>query len=335
MSQHVRQLKAGEILFKEGEASDSMYVIKKGRLSVFKLKGTQEVELAEVGPGQMIGEMAFFDRKPRSAGVKATSETEIIELPFSSLQTQYEAFPQWLKSIVKTINEHLRDANKRIKNLEQAEAGISYSGAKGKTPAIAPHQANKLCAILSFVARTFGAKLADGFIDVKPGVLRKYTIQVFQEPTSKMNLLMTILQGLEILKQEDLGEGKVKISLMKPDLLYGFVEWFNEYLFTEEEKRSTVAPEEMKTLKAVIHFAKKAQPDEQGLTKVNLVGMQNDSMKELGYLVGVNDTNSLITKKILAEKISEKEGTFVNVKREELETLYPYWQMYYAITEQT
>jgi CRP/FNR family cyclic AMP-dependent transcriptional regulator len=90
MSQRLRQLKQGELLFKEGDPSDSMYVVKKGRVSVFKLKGTQEVELAEVGPGQMIGEMAFFDRKPRSASIKATSDTEIIELPFNALQAQYD-----------------------------------------------------------------------------------------------------------------------------------------------------------------------------------------------------------------------------------------------------
>jgi CRP/FNR family transcriptional regulator, cyclic AMP receptor protein len=327
MAQHLRQLKAGEVLFKEGDASEAMYVVKKGRLSVFKAKGNAEVELAEVGPGSMIGEMAFFDRKPRSASIKASLDSEVIELPFKALQAQYETFPEWLKAIIKTINEHLREANKRIKNLEQGETA---KGAAGGTRGIAPHQANKLCAILMFVAIKWGSQVPEG-VDVKPGQLRKYTIQVFQEPTNKMQLLMSILSGMGIMKQEDLGEGKQKITLLKPDLLYGFVDWFNDYLFAAEDKRVTVAKEELRILHAIIHFAKKLQPDDKGQTKVSLLTVQNDSMKELGYLVGLNDVNGLIKSGLVSEKISEKDGTSVKVDRTDLERLYPYWQLYYAI----
>lgn len=330
-TQHIQQLKAGELLFKEGDPSTSMYVLKRGRLSVFKMKGNSEVELAEIGPGQMIGEMTFFDKKPRSASIKATSDSEVIELPFSSLQTQYDGCPQWLKSIVKTINEHLREANKRIKNLEQAEGAISYKdGGRGKGPAIQDHQASKLCAIIMLVGHKWGTPVAEG-LDIKPGILRKFTIQVFGEATSKMTLMITILQSLGIMKQEDLGEGKARITLLKPDLLCGFVEWFNDYLFTDEEKRVTILPEEMKTLRAIMHFAAKSQVDDKGLSKVSLVEVQNDSMKELNYLVGINDCNGLIAKKIISDKISEKDGTYVKVEQKELERIYPFWQIYYAL----
>lgn len=325
--QHLKQLKTGEILFKEGDPSDSMYVIKKGRLTVFKQKGNAEVELAEIGAGQMIGEMAFFDRKPRSASVKAALDSEIIELPFKSLQAQYDTFPEWLKAIVKTINDHLREANKRIKNLEQVEPA---SAGKGK--GMAPHQANKLCAILMFVATRWGTPDPEG-VDIKAGVLRKFTIQVFQEPTNKMQMLMGILQGMGILKQLDLGEGKVKITLLQPDMLYGFVEWFNDYLFTAEEKKVTVSNDELKILRSLIHFAKRVQPDDKGQSKISLVEMQNESMKELGYLVGINDSNGLISKGLVSDKISEKDGTYVKVDRKELERIYPYWQLFYAITD--
>jgi CRP/FNR family transcriptional regulator, cyclic AMP receptor protein len=330
MAQHVKQLKANELLFKEGDNPDSMYVVKKGRLSVFKAKGSQEVELAEIKTGQMIGEMAFFDRKPRSASIKAITDAEVIELPFSALQAQYDKFPEWLKAIVKTINDHLREANKRIKNLEQGTAAMNYSGGTAKGPSMTPHQANKLCAILMFVANKWGTPV-EGGLDVKPGHLRKFTIQVFQEPTSKMQTLMGILSGMGMLKQEDLGEGKQRITLLAKETLEGFVEWFNDYLFTEEEKRITVTNDELKIMRAVIHFAKKGTPDAKGMTKVSLVGMQNDSMKELGYLVGINDANGLIKKNLVSEKIQEKDGTYVAVNLQEIERIFPFWQLYYAM----
>jgi len=67
----VRVLKKGDVLFREGDPSDAMYVIKKGRIGILKNKGSSEVTLAELVPGEMLGEMAFFDNKPRSASAKA------------------------------------------------------------------------------------------------------------------------------------------------------------------------------------------------------------------------------------------------------------------------
>ncbi|MCC6277404.1 MAG: Crp/Fnr family transcriptional regulator [Oligoflexia bacterium] len=331
MASHIRQLKQGEILFKEGDPPDSMYVVKKGRLVVFKPKGNSEIELAEVGAGAMIGEMAFFDRKPRSASIRAALDSEIIELPYNALQAQFDKFPEWLKSMVKTINDHLREANKRIKNLEQAQGSMNYKGGGGKAPSFTPHQANKLAAILMFVAHKWGTPVEGGGVDVKPGPLRKFTIQVFQEPTSKMQALMEGLQGLGFLKMEDLGEGKQRITLLKKEMLEGFVEWFNEYLFASEDKRVTVKNDEMKVIKALLHFGAKLQPDEKGFVKVSLVEIQNESMKDLGYLVGVNDVNGLIAKNLTSDKLSEKDGTYLKFEIAELARIYPFWQIVYGL----
>jgi hypothetical protein len=315
-------LKAGELLFREGDAPEGMFVVKKGKLVVYKAKGNSEIELATVGPGSMIGEMAFFDRKPRSASIRAHLDSEIIELPFKSLQAQYDTFPEWLKAIVKTINDHLREANKRIKNLEQAPDG-SIRG-------LTPYQTAKLSAILMFVATKWGSPEPTGGIDVKPGLLRKFTIQVFQEPTNKMQMLMAILQGLGFLKQEDLGEGKVKITLLQAELLEAFVEWITEYNFKSDDKKVTVNEEDLPKLRALVHFGKKLTPDEKGEVKVSLVVIQNESMKELSYLVGINDFNKFISAGITSDKISEKDGTYVKFKLADLEKQYPFWQLYYA-----
>ena len=80
-------------LFREGDAPDAMYIVKSGTLAVTKTKGNTEVVLAEIKPGSMVGEMALFDNKPRSANVKATSETEVIALPYESLNKQLDGLP--------------------------------------------------------------------------------------------------------------------------------------------------------------------------------------------------------------------------------------------------
>jgi CRP/FNR family cyclic AMP-dependent transcriptional regulator len=114
-----KKLNKGDILFREGDPSEAMYVIKSGKIAIMKTKGSSEIQLAELGPGDMLGEMAFFDNKPRSAGAKAMMNTEVIELPFRSLNAQFKTFPEWLKAIMRTVNTHLRNANTKIKNLEK------------------------------------------------------------------------------------------------------------------------------------------------------------------------------------------------------------------------
>ena len=122
MAGQLKDLKKGDILFREGDPSDAMYVIKKGRIVITKTKGSGEIELAELVAGEMLGEMAFFDNKPRSAGARAKQDASVIALPFSALYAQFQTFPEWLKAMVRTINGKLRDANAKIKTLEKESA---------------------------------------------------------------------------------------------------------------------------------------------------------------------------------------------------------------------
>src|SRR5690242_10564889 len=102
-----RKIEKGHYLFRENDPSDAMFVIKGGKIAITKSKGASEIILAELGPGQMLGEMAFFDNRPRSASAKAMQESEVIALPFKSLYAQFKTFPEWLKAMVKTVNSNL------------------------------------------------------------------------------------------------------------------------------------------------------------------------------------------------------------------------------------
>lgn len=323
MSTAERKLNKGDVLFREGDPSDACYVVKSGKIVITKAKGNSEIELASIGPGQMLGEMAFFDNKPRSATAKAGQENTVaIALPFSSLNAQFQTFPQWLKAMVKTVNENLREANKRIKNLEQAQ--------KGDAKMFPPHTITKLCAILSMVGHRFGEKTDEGVI-VPSGTLRNYTIQIFQEPTHKMQKLMDVLQGLGILKLENLGEGKQKLTVMQLDLLQNFVDFYNRWLFSEEAKRVLIENAELKLLRTLLHFTRNSQADEKGMVKLSLNQIQNDSMKELGFVVTTNLWNPLIEKKVISEPMQKDNDTFVSVNLKEIREITPYWEIVYAL----
>lgn len=313
-----KKLAKDTYLFREGDAPDAMYIVKSGTLAVTKTKGNAEVVLAEVQAGSMVGEMALFDKKPRSANVKATKETEVISLPYDSLNKQLDGLPVWVRAIMKNLNENLREANKKIKILENANPD------EERFP---PHIVNKYISILNLVSNKYGKPEGEA-LTISSVLLRNYTIQIFQEATNKMQTVVNALTELGYVSQEDRGDGSQKISNLKPLELFVFVDWYNEWLFKQEKDRLPVLSEaEVKILSGILHFAKRSEPDRKGLFKVNLNDVQNESMKETGSLIKLEDVNPLVEKKYLTDKIMDEKGVYIMVELPYVEPLARNWSL--------
>ena len=81
----IRQYKADEALFREGDKSDGLYLIRKGSVMVSRSLGGKEVVLSYVSAGNYVGEMALVLDAPRSATVRAAVPTEAIVLMASNV----------------------------------------------------------------------------------------------------------------------------------------------------------------------------------------------------------------------------------------------------------
>lgn len=316
----------GEYLFRENDPPDAMYVIKSGKLAITKDKQETEIVLAELGPGAMLGEMAFFDDRPRSASAKAIKDTECIKLPFKALHAQFRNFPEWSKAIMRTVNDHLRKANARIKELEKVN---------NEEELFPPHQINQLISVLNLVAHKFGKKNDDGSILVPPNRLRTYTIQIFQLPTHKMQKLQDILAMIGLIKAEKLADSSMQYTIINPEQLVEFVDWYNKYLFTNKEERVSILEDELPVLKAVVHFASRLTPDANGVVKLSLTEMQNESMRELNYLVKTEHVGFLEARKLISEKLMEEGGIFTKFKYQDLANLIPFWEIVYRLKRAT
>lgn len=305
-------------LFREGDVPDAMYIVKSGMLAVTKTKGNSEIVLAEIKAGAMVGEMAIFDKKPRSANVKATKDSEVVSLPYDALDKQLDALPVWIKAIMRTMNDNLREANKKIRLLENTDS---------ETERYPPHTVNKLLTIINLVGHKFGQKEDSGAVVIPQTKLRNYTIQIFQEATNKMDSMQNALKELGYFQIEDMGEGRKKLVSLKPDFLMEFVDWYNEWLFKQDKDKVSISGEEIKILAGVMHFAQKSTADAKGFHKVNLADIQNDSMRDLGFLLKSDEVNPLIEKGLISDKIMEEAGVFVNVHVKDLEKPVAYWKL--------
>lgn len=128
MASTQRYFRPGQYLFREGEPSKSIFVITKGTVSVRKRKNALYVELARVYSNEVLGELSFFDRGPRSAGAIALTEVEALEITFESLDKIYEGIPDYVKTIVAALAERLRRANDMIRKLQKETVSEEIAG---------------------------------------------------------------------------------------------------------------------------------------------------------------------------------------------------------------
>jgi CRP/FNR family transcriptional regulator, cyclic AMP receptor protein len=109
-----KEYKAGEIIFREGEPGDTMYIIKEGAVEV-SVAGEKFV----VGqPGDLLGEMAMIDSSARSATALAKTDCKLIELNEKQFAFQVQRTPIFAIFVMKILVERLRKMNKILSSME-------------------------------------------------------------------------------------------------------------------------------------------------------------------------------------------------------------------------
>ena len=113
-----------EILFKEGDAGDSVYFIIDGEMDVIKESlsasgvGIDKVVLSTLSKGRSIGEMSLIDNIPRSATIKAQKHTRMVKLSREGFDLILDAYPRIgnkiLKGIARLLSLNLRKTSSRL-----------------------------------------------------------------------------------------------------------------------------------------------------------------------------------------------------------------------------
>ena len=85
--------KTGETVFNEGDPGDAMYMVYDGTLDVSSGAGVEFSHLASLGPGEIFGEMALVDAKPRSATVIAAVDSVVIPITAEFLRENIYDIP--------------------------------------------------------------------------------------------------------------------------------------------------------------------------------------------------------------------------------------------------
>jgi len=103
------RLKGGEMLFASGDAGDSLYVVRYGRLRAMRPDGPDGPQvLGEIGRGESVGEMALLTGEARSATVYAIRDTELVRLRKETFERMVERHPRLMLEMARLIIERYR-----------------------------------------------------------------------------------------------------------------------------------------------------------------------------------------------------------------------------------
>jgi CRP/FNR family cyclic AMP-dependent transcriptional regulator len=110
-----RRFDAGEAVFREGDESDTCYVVRSGHArAVREHSDGRSITLANFGPGDIFGELAMFDSERRSATVEAIESTEAIAILSGDMRRLLREHPDIAVKLIQALGSRLRDTNERL-----------------------------------------------------------------------------------------------------------------------------------------------------------------------------------------------------------------------------
>jgi CRP-like cAMP-binding protein len=118
----LRRFPASAVLMRQGETSRTMHVILAGRVRVERwLADERVVKLAELGPGDVVGEMGLLDGAPRSATVTAIEDTETLEIHATVLAVVLIENPSVSSALLRVLSRRLRSADELLVEMSRSQ----------------------------------------------------------------------------------------------------------------------------------------------------------------------------------------------------------------------
>ena len=155
-------LPAGSQIIEEGTTSEDMFVIVSGEFEVVK-KGPSrdDVVLANLGPGDVVGEIALLDEAPRTASVFAKTEAEVVRIPS-------DAFEELLGDS-RVVRRMFRTVTSRLRGIEETLRHEERMAALGRMAAQLMHELNNPAAAVgrtSKALRDVHQKLGEAAVEL-------------------------------------------------------------------------------------------------------------------------------------------------------------------------
>jgi CRP-like cAMP-binding protein len=112
-----REYAPGDVLFREGESGEVMFVIQSGSVRISKDIGGEQKSLAVLGPGEFLGEMAILNGKPRTATATVVETTRCLVIEAKTLESMVARNAEIALRLIKKLAKRLDSADTLVEIL--------------------------------------------------------------------------------------------------------------------------------------------------------------------------------------------------------------------------
>lgn len=110
----------GEIILRQGDYGDCMYVIQDGQVEIIRELDDNRVRLAVRQKGDFFGEMAIFEREVRSATVRALGKARVLTIDKKNFLRRIHEDPSMAYRMVQTMSRRIRELSIEVTQLRMA-----------------------------------------------------------------------------------------------------------------------------------------------------------------------------------------------------------------------
>ena len=110
-----RLYKNGEIIIKQGEEGDCVYVVQKGKVEIIDESENKEIKIAELSQAEFFGEMGLFEKDVRSCTVRALGDAKVMTIDKRNFYTTIQKDPSIAYRLLEKMSQRLRETNKKLR----------------------------------------------------------------------------------------------------------------------------------------------------------------------------------------------------------------------------
>jgi CRP/FNR family transcriptional regulator len=113
----------GEIIARQGEIADGLYVVQDGTVEVVAVHGAAEVVLWSAGRNEILGEMAIFGGSVRSASLRSKGRSRVLTLDKRNFMRRMSEDPSLALSMIEVMGQRVRELSREVVRLQVRSQG--------------------------------------------------------------------------------------------------------------------------------------------------------------------------------------------------------------------
>lgn len=321
-----KKFKRGEVLFKENDPIQSLWVLQSGKVSLYVERQGKRIEIQTSGPGAVFGEQGIFASARFVVSCEAAAECKVMEVPIEIAKAQMAQS----SSLIKVLNKSWVD---EIKVLSQHFRSHKLENDKNPCPQPSiPRVFNLLHLLSRHIGVSAGVNSQEFNVDW--GLLKLNTSRLFSEPVQRVRGVCDLLTKLgfatlEMGKNDEGEEELKKVKIHSVKLIEDFVEFYqyNLYKGTHSEMIH-VDPLAMKVALNLSLQAEGQALDRHGAVTLVWEKVQEEFKKRMGNDLKTTHLDALEKKGLFVKRVNrDGQPPQIQFDQNEFKKVAQFWQI--------